>query len=75
MLGIVDEIDPSKDKLVRSCKVSYTVPNLRDPIGTYSGGRRIVVSRSIQRLSLILPVEEQEHRLTVEDNTVKKSET
>ena len=74
VLGVVDDIDPSKDKLVRSCKVSYTVPNLRDPIGTYSGGRRIVVSRSIQRLTLILPVEEQEHCLTVEDNMVKRSE-
>ena len=73
LLGIVESIDPSKDQLVRSCKVSYTIPNVKDPIGTYSGGKKVTVSRSIQRLSLILPVEEQEHSVVVENNIVKMS--
>ena len=70
-LGIVEAIDPSKDRLVRSCSVSYVVPNCNDPVGTYSGGRRVTVTRSIQKLSLILPVEEQTSALIVENNVVK----
>ena len=51
--------------------MGYTVPNARDPVEKYSGGRRIVVTRSIQRLTLLLPVEEQNSKLTVEENVVR----
>ena len=67
----MDIVNMGRDGLVRSCSVRYTVPNARDPVGKYSGGRRIVVTRSIQRLTLLLPVEEQNSRMIVEDNVVK----
>ena len=73
MLGVVESIDPSKDHMVRSCKVAYTIPNSKDPIGVDTGGKRIVVSRSIQKLTLILPIEDQHGSMVVENNTVKKS--
>ena len=73
LLGLVESIDPSKDHLVRSCKISYTVPNAKDPAGTYTGGKKVIVSRSIQRLSLILPVEDQKQSLVVENNVIKLS--
>ena len=63
VLGIVDSVKESIDELVRSCKVSYTIPNPRDPANKYSGGKRVVVSRSIQRLTLLLPAEEQNPKL------------
>ena len=72
VLGIVEETRMSKDGLVRSCIVGYTIPYNRDPIGRYSGGRRVTVSRSIQRLTLLLPVEEQSSKLVVKDNVVRE---
>ena len=72
VLGIVEETRISKDGLVRSCVVGYTIPYNKDPVGRYSGGRRVSVSRSIQRLTLLLPVEEQPSRLVVEDNVVRR---
>ena len=64
-LGLVETVKESDDKLVRSCSVSYVLPSAKDPAKAYSGGRRIVVSRSIQRLSVILPVEEQSTKVNV----------
>ena len=71
LLGMVDSVNVGRDGLVRSCSVGYTVPNARDPVEKYNGGRRIVVTRSIQRLTLLLPVEEQNSKLTVEENVVR----
>ena len=68
---MVDSVNVGRDGLVRSCSVGYTVPNAKDPVGKYNGGRRIVVTRSIQRLTLLLPVEEQNSQMIVEDNVVK----
>ena len=51
----------------------YAVPYNKDPVGRYSGGTRIVVSRSVQRLTLLLPNEEQSDKLIVENNLLKKS--
>ena len=70
-LGIVKTVRESDDSLVRSCSVAYSIPNAKDPIGSYTGKREVVVTRSIQRLSLLLPVEEQQSPLTVEDNLLK----
>ena len=72
VLGMVEEAKISDDGLVRSCLVGYTVPYNKDPVGRYSGGRRIVVSRSVQRLTLLLPIEEQSEKLVVENNVVMK---
>ena len=52
--------------------MGYTVPYNKDPVGRYSGGRRIVVSRNVQRLTLLLPIEEQSEKLVVENNVVMK---
>ena len=72
LLGIVEETRISQDGLVRSCLVGYTIPYSKDPVGRYSGGRRVRVSRSIQRLTLLLPIEEQSSKLVVEDNVVRE---
>ena len=75
LLGIVESIKESADSLVRSCKVSYTLPNPKDSSDAYSGGKKIVISRSIQRLTLLLPVEEQEFPVKVEGNKVVEDKT
>ena len=49
------------------------MPNSKDPVGIYTGGKKVIVSRSIQRLSLILPVEDQKQGLVVENNVIKLS--
>ena len=71
LMGVVEEVSPGRDGLVRSCVVGYTVPNKRDVLGKYTGGRRISVRRSIQRLTLLLPVEEQLEPLQVDGDSVK----
>ena len=71
MLGRVESVKTSMDDLVRSCEVSYTLPNPKDPSHVYLKGRNVVVTRSIQRLTLLLPVEEQQCRLQIIDNQVK----
>ena len=55
----------SRDGLVRSCVVSYRIPSSRDLWNKYSGGRKVSVTRSVQRLSLLLPVEEQNVKLEI----------
>ena len=70
-LGIVKTVRESGDNLVRSCTVAYSIPNSKDPVRSYTGKREIVVTRSIQRLTLLLPVEEQQSPLTVVDSMLK----
>ena len=69
-LGIVKEVKPSKDRLVRSCVVEYTIPYIKGSGGNYGRGKKITVTRSVQRLTLILPVEEQSRNLVVEGDKV-----
>ena len=38
--------------------------------GKYSGGRLVKISRSVQRLTLLLPVEEQPGKLIVNDGKI-----
>ena len=70
VLGIVEAVNVGDDGLVRSCSVGYTVGSKKDLIEKYTGGKRIVVSRSVQRLTLVLPVEEQTRSLQVMNNEV-----
>ena len=70
ILGIVESVKLGNDGLVRSCTIGYTVASKKDSVDKYSEGKRISVTRSIQRLSLILPVEEQESPLQVVNNDV-----
>ena len=71
-LGIVEATNVGNDGRVRSCSVGYTLPRVKDPLGYYTGGRRILVTRSVQRLSLLLPVEEQSEKLEVVGFEVSK---
>ena len=71
-MGIVEAVKTGEDGQVRSGTVGYMVPRSKDQFGQYSGGKRIQVSRSIQRLTLLLPIEEQNYPLEVVENTIKK---
>ena len=73
ILGVVEAVNVGDDGLVRSCSVGYTVGSKKDSVEKYTGGRRIVVSRSVQRLTLVLPVEEQTRSLQVVNNDVIKA--
>ena len=77
LLAIVDEVKESKDGFVRSCVVRYRVPDPKDVIRTrgkekkrYPMGKEVKIKRSVQRLTLLLPVEEQSGRLEVEDGLI-----
>ena len=48
----------------------YRIPNSRDSPDKYTGGRLVTLSRSVQRLTLLLPVEEQSTKLDVVENEV-----
>ena len=67
-LAIVDTANTSDDGHVRSAVLRYSLiqkaPGGGDRIST------IHVTRSVQRLVMILPVEEQEHPLSVKDDEV-----
>ena len=72
VLGVVESVEESSDHLVRSAKVGYTVPNGREKLAEYTGGRRIVISRSIQKLTMLLPVEEQDSSMQIKDGKIVK---
>ena len=69
-LGIVESVKTSQDGLVRSCVVGYRIPSSRDSIEKYSGGKKVTVTRSVQRLSLLLPIEEQSEKLVVNGDQI-----
>ena len=70
-MAVVDSVKQSMDGLVRSCVLSYRVPNPKDSSEDYSGGKLVRISRSVQRLTLLLSVEEQERSLVIENGQVK----
>ena len=83
-MAVVESVSPSKDGLVRSCSVGYRIPKetkeLSQYVGpsgrkyncsSYVGGKWVTLTRSVQRLTLLLPVEEQIRPLTVVDNVVR----
>ena len=69
-LAVVKSVKISADGLVRSCDVQYRIPNAKDSSQKYTGGKLIVLTRSVQKLSLVIPIEEQEKQVVVEDNRV-----
>ena len=73
VMGIVEETVMGKDGQVRSCSVAYTLPGENDSLRNL-GRRRIVVKRSIQRLTLLLAKEDQESALEVVGDVVKVKE-
>ena len=70
VLGIVESVKVSQDGLVRSCVVGYRIPSSRDSIVKYSGGKKVTVTRSVQRLTLLLPIEEQSEILVVNGDQI-----
>ena len=53
--------------------MSYRIPNAKDKDGEYTGGKLVKISRSVQRLTLLLGIEEQEAPLVVEGGQVVKA--
>ena len=72
IMGMVDSVKMGPDSRVRSCTISYMSPRSKDAENQYTGGRRIVITRSIQRLSLLLAVEEQDGQVEVVGDVVKQ---
>ena len=68
--GIVKSVKVSRDGLIRSCAVGYRACG--DSSAKYSSGKKVTVTRSVQSLSLLLPVEEQNCRLDVIANQVTR---
>ena len=68
-LGRVESVKMSQDGLVRSGVITYRIPN-KDSFNEYTGGKLVRINRSVQRLSLILAVEEQPGQLDVVDNRI-----
>ena len=69
-MAVVESVKVSEDGLVRSGIVSYRIPNSKDALGEYSGGKLVKISRSVQRLSLLLAVEEQPGKMVVNGGKV-----
>ena len=67
-LGVVDTVNTSKDGYVRSAIVQYSLIQ-KAPSGA-DRVTKVYVSRSVQRLVMILPVEEQQHPVLVRDAEV-----
>ena len=67
-LGVVDTVNTSKDGNVRSAVARYSLVQ-KAPSGA-DRVTKIQVTRSVQRLVMILPVEEQQHPVLVKDNEV-----
>ena len=61
---------PVSGRIFRFRLEPNTVGSKKDPVEKNTGGKRIVVSRSVQRLTLVLPVEEQTRSLQVVNNDV-----
>ena len=64
-LAKVISVKTSADGLVRSGIVQYRIPFEKDKKGEYTGGKLISVSRSVQKLTLILAVDELDQDVIV----------
>ena len=73
VMGIVEETLMGKEGRVRSCSVAYTLLGENDSVRNVKR-RRIVVKRSIQRLTLLLAKEDQDSELEVIGDVVKVKE-
>ena len=65
-LGIVDDTKVSHDGLVRSAVIRYN--NIVQTSNNNLRATPVCVTRSVQRLVLVLPVEEQSSRLMVKED-------
>ena len=71
-LAVVEAASPGKDGLVRFYGIfyGYGIPRETRYITKYVGRRWVPITHSVQRLSLLLAVEEQEKPLTVEGGNI-----
>ena len=67
-MGIIETVVSSNDGVVRSATVRYVLLQRSTQKGVDHKVTTIRVQRSVQRLVLILPVEEQEGPVEVEDH-------
>ena len=70
-LAKVDSVRESNDGRVRICTVRHAMFSKKSKPDCVRGRRWIQVTRSVQRLSLILPVEEQESSVVVVDGEIR----
>jgi len=75
LMAIVDSVKISNDGRVRSCTVKYRNSDSKDRPQEYTGGKEIKITRSVQRLTLLLAVEDQESKLVTCENSVIKDTT
>ena len=61
-LGKVSEVFPGEDGIVRKVHVTYKNPKQGEPAYIYNGRGYITVERSVNRLVLLLPVDEKEQQ-------------
>ena len=61
-LGKVSEVFPGEDGMVRKVHVTYKNPKQGEPAYIYNGRGYITVERSVNRLVLLLPVDEKEQQ-------------
>ena len=73
-MAVVEEVKLGLDRKVRSAVVGYRLPRPGDALMEYTGGQWIRITRSIQRLSILLSVEERPVPLIVEGGVVKEGE-
>lgn len=57
-LGIIREVYPGKDQKVRKVLLSYKIYKVGESVAQYSGAKDQLVTRSVQRLVLIVPVDQ-----------------
>ena len=62
-LGIVQEVRPSKHGKVRSALVKYKNYKVGERNHEYTAGEEVVVSCSVHRLALLVPVEYDQEKL------------
>ena len=59
-IGKVHKVHPSKDGLIRRASVKYMIYKTMSKDMKLSGGREVIVERSVQRLSILIPCTDEE---------------
>ena len=72
-LAVVTDVHTSQDGMVRSCTVGYRQARAPTKKEKYRSVWQ-VLQRSVQRLTLLLPVEEQDERIEVTDGVVTRAQ-
>ena len=67
-LGVIQSVKKSTDGVIRTATVRYSIVERGGTLGDCGVVTSVRVKRSVQRLSMIMPVEEQESTLSVEEN-------